>query len=124
MLTHKIIYSARMKDGVHGVLLHHKYALFKSSLCLISSIIYGICSDTLRAIPLTFHYRTANECPPVTFAIAAEETDGVHVSKCPYFVISGNSQGITAKDMWQEIKEVGRLPTFYMHIPLQRFWWV
>ena len=39
MLTHKIIYSARMKDGVHGVLLHHKYALFKSSLCLISSII-------------------------------------------------------------------------------------
>ena len=60
----------------------------------------------------------------MTFAIAAEETDGVHVSECPYFVISGNSQGITAKDMWQETKEVGRLPIFYMHISLEGFWWV
>ncbi|XP_030955434.1 non-lysosomal glucosylceramidase-like isoform X2 [Quercus lobata] len=76
-----------MKDGVHGVLLHHK---------------------------------TANERPPVTFAIAAEETDGVHVSECPYFVISGNSQGITAKDMWQEIKEYGsfdRLSSMETSVP-------
>ncbi|CAK9147309.1 unnamed protein product [Ilex paraguariensis] len=64
----------RMKDGVHGVLLHHM---------------------------------TANGLAPVTFAIAAEETDVVHVSKCPCFIISGNSQGITAKDMWNEIKERG-----------------
>ncbi|KAK0589793.1 hypothetical protein LWI29_018592 [Acer saccharum] len=64
----------KVKDGVHGVLLHHK---------------------------------TANELPPVTFAIAAQETDGVHVSECPCFVISGNSDGITAKDMWHEIKEHG-----------------
>ncbi|XP_041011954.1 non-lysosomal glucosylceramidase isoform X1 [Juglans microcarpa x Juglans regia] len=53
------------------------------------------------------HHNTANGLPPVTFAIAAEETDGVHVSECPCFVISGNSQGISAKDMWQEIKEFG-----------------
>ncbi|CAN6720027.1 unnamed protein product [Malus baccata var. baccata] len=65
---------AVMKDGVHGVLLHHK---------------------------------TANGLPPVTFAIAAQETDGVHVSECPCFVISGDSEGITAKDMWSEIKEHG-----------------
>lgn len=50
--------------------------------------------------------RTAKRLPPVTFAIAAQETEGVHVSECPFFVISGNSDGITAKDMWHEIKEV------------------
>ncbi|KAL6964485.1 glucosylceramidase [Sarracenia purpurea var. burkii] len=64
----------RMKDGVHGVLLHHK---------------------------------TANGLSPITFAIAAEETNGVHVSECPCFVIDGNSQGITAKGMWHEMKEHG-----------------
>ncbi|KAL5559867.1 hypothetical protein UlMin_036078 [Ulmus minor] len=53
------------------------------------------------------HHKTANGYPPVTFAIAAEETDGVHISKCPCFIISGNSKGITAKDMWQEIKKNG-----------------
>ncbi|CAK9165385.1 unnamed protein product [Ilex paraguariensis] len=53
------------------------------------------------------HHTTANGLPPVTFAIAAEETNVVHVSKCPCFVISGNCQGLTAKDMWNEIKEHG-----------------
>jgi len=57
-------------------------------------------------------YRTANELPPLTFAIAAQETPGVHVSKCPSFVISGNSQGLTAKEMWNEVKEVGILVPF------------
>ncbi|RVW77528.1 Non-lysosomal glucosylceramidase [Vitis vinifera] len=63
-----------MKDGVRGVLLHHK---------------------------------TANGRPPVTYAIAAQEMDGVHISECPCFFISGDTPGITAKDMWNEIKEVG-----------------
>lgn len=58
------------------------------------------------------HHKTANGLPPVTFAVAAEETDGVHVSECPCFVISGNSQGITAKDMWHEIKEHGSFDRF------------
>ncbi|XP_019168993.1 PREDICTED: non-lysosomal glucosylceramidase-like [Ipomoea nil] len=53
------------------------------------------------------HHLTANGLPSVNFAIAAEETDLVHVSECPSFVISGESQGITAKDMWSEIKEYG-----------------
>lgn len=52
------------------------------------------------------HYRTSHQLPPVTFALAAQATDGVHVSLCPHFVISGNSLGLTAKDMWHEIKEV------------------
>lgn len=51
-------------------------------------------------------YRTANEQSPVTFAIAAEETEHVHVSECPVFVISGSYEGISAKDMWHEIKQV------------------
>uniref|UniRef100_A0A5B7BKN7 Non-lysosomal glucosylceramidase n=3 Tax=Davidia involucrata TaxID=16924 RepID=A0A5B7BKN7_DAVIN len=69
-------YNSKMmvKDGMHGVLLHHK---------------------------------TENGHPPVTFAIAAVETPEVHVSECPRFLVSGNSQGITAKDMWHEIKENG-----------------
>ncbi|XP_038996111.1 non-lysosomal glucosylceramidase-like [Hibiscus syriacus] len=63
-----------MKDGVHGVLLHHI---------------------------------TADELPPVTFAIAPQETDVIRVSEYPCFLVSGNSEGITAKEMWQEIKEHG-----------------
>ncbi|KAK8668271.1 hypothetical protein V6N13_105731 [Hibiscus sabdariffa] len=50
---------ARMKDGVHGILLHHE---------------------------------TADRQPPVTFAIAAQEKDGVRISDCPCFLICGNSQ--------------------------------
>ncbi|KAK4747682.1 hypothetical protein SAY87_014268 [Trapa incisa] len=64
----------QVRDGVHGVLLHH---------------------------------RTANGHPPVTFAIAAEETSDVHISECPSFLISGDSQCLTAKDMWIEIKKHG-----------------
>ncbi|KAE9446826.1 hypothetical protein C3L33_21281, partial [Rhododendron williamsianum] len=51
--------------------------------------------------------QTANGQSPITFAIAAEEANGVHVSECPCFVIHGNSQGITAKSMWREVKEHG-----------------
>ncbi|XP_065870695.1 uncharacterized protein [Euphorbia lathyris] len=53
------------------------------------------------------HHKTAGAFPPVTFAIAAQGTDGVRISKCPHFVISGDSQGVTANDMWDEIKEHG-----------------
>nr|KAJ0196547.1 hypothetical protein LSAT_V11C700371510 [Lactuca sativa] len=63
-----------VKDGVHGVLLHHS---------------------------------SADGQPPVTFAIAAQETNHVRVSECPSFIISGNSKGLTAKDMWNEIKKNG-----------------
>ncbi|KAL6660780.1 hypothetical protein ACP70R_001815 [Stipagrostis hirtigluma subsp. patula] len=62
------------KDGVHGVLLHH---------------------------------RTADGQPPVTFAIAAQEKEDIHISECPYFVISGSSDEFTAKDMWNSVKEHG-----------------
>ncbi|KAG8086635.1 hypothetical protein GUJ93_ZPchr0010g7452 [Zizania palustris] len=63
------------RDGVHGVLLHH---------------------------------RTADGHPPVTFAIASRETDGVRVTGCPRFTMGpSNSGDLTAKDMWDEIKKHG-----------------
>ncbi|XP_062095208.1 uncharacterized protein LOC133801081 [Humulus lupulus] len=53
------------------------------------------------------NHKTANGQSPVTFAIVAEQTEGIHISECPRFVISGDSKGITAKEMWGEIKEHG-----------------
>ncbi|KAL9253366.1 Non-lysosomal glucosylceramidase-like protein [Drosera capensis] len=53
------------------------------------------------------HHKTANGLSPVTYAIAAENRDGIEISECPCFVISGDSTGITAKEMWQAIKEHG-----------------
>ncbi|CAI0378394.1 unnamed protein product [Linum tenue] len=53
------------------------------------------------------HHRTASNSSPMTFAIAAQESTDVHISECPCFVITGNSEGVSAKDMWDEIKEHG-----------------
>ena len=60
--------------------------------------------------------RTANGRPTVTYAITAEATDDVHVSVCPRFVISGDSEGISAKDMWQEVKNVRSLPSLLLSL--------
>ncbi|KAF7802268.1 non-lysosomal glucosylceramidase isoform X1 [Senna tora] len=62
-------------------------------------------NDGVRSVLL--HHMTANGQSPVTFAIAAEETEHVHISECPVFVISGAHNGISAKDMWHEIKQKG-----------------
>jgi hypothetical protein len=55
-------------------------------------------------------YRTAGGHPPVTFAIASRETDGVRVSVCPSFTIASggpsSSGEPTAAAMWDEIKKV------------------
>ncbi|XP_034568439.1 uncharacterized protein [Setaria viridis] len=56
---------------------------------------------------LLHHSRTADGQPPVTFAIAAQEKEDIHISECPCFLISGNSDGFTAKDMWNSVKEHG-----------------
>ncbi|KAG6508070.1 non-lysosomal glucosylceramidase-like isoform X1 [Zingiber officinale] len=61
--------------------------------------------DRVRGVLL--HHRTTNGLPPVTFAIAAEETADVHVSECPFFIISGGSDSFSARDMWSTIKEHG-----------------
>ncbi|KAH6835988.1 Beta-glucosidase [Perilla frutescens var. hirtella] len=54
---------------------------------------------------LLLHHKTSDGRPPVTFAVAAQETDEVHVSECPCFSISGTSQPITAKQIWTQIQE-------------------
>ncbi|WCJ34837.1 Beta-glucosidase GBA2 type family protein [Euphorbia peplus] len=60
-----------------------------------------------RVHAVTLHHKTADGQLPLTFCIAAQETPDVHVSECPCFVVSGKSKGITAKDMWNEIKTHG-----------------
>ncbi|PSR84748.1 Non-lysosomal glucosylceramidase [Actinidia chinensis var. chinensis] len=52
------------------------------------------------------HHKTAKENPPVTFAIAACETQNVNVTVLPCF---GLSEGIpvTAKDMWSKMVQDG-----------------
>lgn len=66
-------------------------------------------------------YRTANERSPVTFVIAAEETEYVHISECPVFVVSGSYNGISAKDMWHEVKQVRYLLPNFKSIFLKYF---
>ncbi|WVZ95476.1 hypothetical protein U9M48_041237 [Paspalum notatum var. saurae] len=54
------------------------------------------------------HHRTAGRQPPVTFAIASQETDDVSVSVCPSFAMGPPGSGeFTAMDMWDEIKKHG-----------------
>lgn len=65
--------------------------------------------DGVRGVLL--HHRTAGGQPPVTFAIASLETDGVRVSVCPSFTIASggpsSSGEPTAAAMWDEIKKHG-----------------
>eukprot|EP01018_Ginkgo_biloba_P010207 Gb_33022 [translate_table: standard] len=60
----------------------------------------GVCGVLL-------HHKTSKGLPPVTFAIATQQTSDVSVSECPYFSISGNDGEFSARDMWLEIKEHG-----------------
>lgn len=53
------------------------------------------------------HHKTEKGQLPITFAIAAQQTDDVRVSICPCFSIVGNAGDYTAKDMWLEMKEHG-----------------
>ncbi|KAM6544702.1 hypothetical protein CsatB_025438 [Cannabis sativa] len=64
------------KDGVSGVLLHHK---------------------------------TAKGNPPVTFAVAACETQNVNVTVLPCFGLSEGSS-TTAKEMWSKMVKEGQFP--------------
>ena len=56
-------------------------------------------------------FRTAKGNPPVTFAIAACETQNVSVTVLPSFGLSEGS-GVTAKDMWDKMVQVRNL-SFY-----------
>ena len=49
--------------------------------------------------------RTAKDNPPVTFAIAACETQNVNVTVLPCFGLSGGSH-VTAENMWGRMVQV------------------
>ncbi|CAN6475524.1 unnamed protein product [Victoria cruziana] len=53
------------------------------------------------------NHKTANGQSPVTFAIASQETEDVHVSECTCFLVSGNGKELSAEKMWCQIKEHG-----------------
>ncbi|KAJ7942511.1 Non-lysosomal glucosylceramidase [Quillaja saponaria] len=53
------------------------------------------------------HHKTAKGIPPVTFAIAACETQNVSVSVLPCFGLSEGRCG-TAKDMWGKMAQAGQ----------------
>ncbi|XP_058101529.1 uncharacterized protein LOC131245828 [Magnolia sinica] len=52
------------------------------------------------------HHKTAKDNPPVTFAIAACETQNVNVTVLPIFGLSEGSH-VTAKDMWGKMVQDG-----------------
>ncbi|XP_051147380.1 uncharacterized protein LOC127262637 isoform X2 [Andrographis paniculata] len=83
---------ANSVGGDSGLTGHHYNSTFRTK-------------DDVEGVLL--HHSTAKAQPSVTYAIAARKSDGVHVSDCPCFVISGNAPGITARDMWREIDEYG-----------------
>ncbi|EPS64589.1 non-lysosomal glucosylceramidase, partial [Genlisea aurea] len=85
-------------DGVSGVLLYHKqvsHTLFLFYLFLFPD----------RELPF-FCFRTAKDNPPVTYAVAACETQNVSVSVLPCFGLDEGSC-VTAKDMWGKIARDG-----------------
>lgn len=53
------------------------------------------------------HHKTAKDNPPVTFAIAACETQNVNVTVLPCFGISGENS-VTASDMWNTMVQDGQ----------------
>lgn len=64
-----------------------------------------IAEDGVRGALL--HHKTGNTSPPITFAIAAQETSDVSVSVCPSYSVSGKRNKLSAKEMWLEMKEHG-----------------
>ncbi|KAJ8616113.1 hypothetical protein MRB53_035485 [Persea americana] len=53
------------------------------------------------------HHKTAKDNPPVTFAIAACETQNVNVTVLPCFGLSGGSH-VTAENMWGRMVQDGQ----------------
>jgi hypothetical protein len=56
-------------------------------------------------LKVIIYFRTAKDNPPVTFSIAACETQNVSVSVLPCFGLSEGSS-VTAKGMWSKMVKV------------------
>eukprot|EP00897_Mesotaenium_endlicherianum_P001001 jgi/Mesen1/10901/ME000095S10238 len=66
--------------------------------------------DGVKGVLLS--HRAAKVRAPVTLGIAALETEGVHVSICPRFSVTGQGGDCTARDMWQQIATHGSFDGF------------
>jgi uncharacterized protein (DUF608 family) len=64
--------------------------------------------DGVRGVLLN-HKTSRKGGRPLTYAIAAKQSKDVTISACPCFQVSGEGQGMTAKDLWVRMKEHGRL---------------
>ncbi|MQM17314.1 hypothetical protein Taro_050281 [Colocasia esculenta] len=64
-----------------------------------------VASDGVSGVLL--HHKTAKDNPPVTFAIAACETQNVNVTVLPSFGLSAGSC-VTARDMWGTMVQSGQ----------------
>nr|XP_010920344.1 LOW QUALITY PROTEIN: non-lysosomal glucosylceramidase-like [Elaeis guineensis] len=60
------------------------------------------------------HHKTAKDNPPVTFAIAACETQNVNVTVLPNFGLSGENC-VTARDMWGTMVQDGQFDREYFN---------
>lgn len=86
--------------------------------CIISRVVTDIIVPFFSVVSsfyfyiLTFEFscRTGKDNPPVTFAIAACETQNVSVTVLPAFNLSGENcsseECTTAKDMWDKMAQV------------------
>lgn len=90
-------------------------------LCFITVLALLIC------LPQSNHAwlelcRTAKDNPPVTFAIAACETQNVNVTVLPCFGMSGETS-VTASDMWNtmvQVTDFNILRVFLFHFIQQK----
>ena len=102
-------------DGVSGVLLHHKWVpnrlLSNNDINLMNSFALCCSSAWWQAGVCC---RTAKDNPPVTFYIAACETQNVSVTVLPVFGLSGENH-VSAKEMWDTMSKVNR---WYLFLPM------
>ncbi|KAB1201644.1 Non-lysosomal glucosylceramidase [Morella rubra] len=93
-------------DGVSGVLLHHKQIHVRVKF-IHSPTLQHPTKKKKRFMCLNqSKTRTAKGNPPVTFSIAACETQNVNVTVLPSFGLSEGSC-VTAKDMWGKMVQDG-----------------
>lgn len=79
--------------------------LSTDSLLLMGLILLLMYANIILMYLNTLFFRTAKENHPVTFAIAACETQNVNVTVLPNFGLSGENS-VTARDMWASMVQV------------------
>ncbi|CAI5470808.1 unnamed protein product [Closterium sp. Yama58-4] len=105
-----------MDRGIKGVKLQHRSSKVGGPVTLAIAARGG--SGTREShspaasapthSPVTAH--STNGTADSAEGTADSSTDGVRVSVCPHFVLSGPCKGLSAADMWQHLEKTGTLP--------------